>query len=215
MKKIEAPIIGKTDKPNFTLDPVIYSTHLNPKALAQVIRVYQSNAHQQTKKTKTRGEVAGSTRKIYRQKGTGGARHGSTKAPIYVGGGIAFGPTGVRAKPLHLNQKLRAKALASVLTDKVENNHLYIFDCPKLDQPSTKEIFSILVKNKLIDQNILIYSDSDSENMLISVRNLESIYLISASDLNAFQVISAKNILFTPAAAHSLEERISPQLSSK
>lgn len=215
MKKIEAPIIGNTDKQNFTLNPVIFSTHLDPRALAQVIRVYQSNTHQQTKKTKTRGEVAGSTRKIYRQKGTGGARHGSTKAPIYVGGGIAFGPTGVRAKALHLTQKLRAKALASVLTDKIENNNLYIFDCPKFDKPSTKEISSIFAKNNLQDKNILIYSDSDPENMLLSIRNLATTYLIPASDLNAFQVISAKNILFTPAAAHSLEERISPQLSSK
>jgi large subunit ribosomal protein L4 len=205
MKKIEAPIIGNSEKKTYTLD-----------SLAQVIRVYQSNSHQNTKKTKTRGQVAGSTRKIYRQKGTGGARHGSTKAPIYVGGGIVFGPTGIKGKNLRLNQKLRAKALASVLTDSLENQHLAIFDCPKITKPSTKKITTILNENKLDKNKLLfIYSDSDPDNLSLSIRNLVNVNLVSAASLNALQVLSAEKIILTPAATHALEERISPFLNSK
>lgn len=216
MKKIEAPIIGNNDKKTYNLDPIVFSTNINPLALAQVIRVYQSNSHQQTKKVKTRGEVAGSTRKIYRQKGTGGARHGSKKAPIFVGGGIVFGPTLPQAKPLRLTQKLRAKALAGTLTAKLENKHLFVFDSPKMEKPSTKAIISIFRQNSLQNQRILlIYTDSDPDNLLISTRNLEKISQISASELNALQVFSSQKVILTPSAAQALSERINPFLKTK
>jgi len=214
MKKIQAPLISEKNSSTIDLNSVVFSQHLNPKALAQVIRVYQANSHQKTKKTKTRSEVTGSTRKIYRQKGTGGARHGSNKAPIFVGGGVALGPSGEKPQKLHLSQKLRAKALASVLTEKVENKKLYTIEFPEFKKPSTTKISHFLETNQLRGKLLLIYSELDTSNLLLSVRNLSLVTLISASDINAYHVFIANSLLITPTALKTIETRIIPLIKN-
>ena len=209
MKKYQSPIIGAAQESTYELNPVIFSQTLDEKTLGQVIRVYQSNSHQKTKKTKTRSEVDGSTRKIYAQKGTGNARHGSLKAPIFVGGGIAHGPSGVRPGNLRLNQKLKAKALAAVLATKLADKHFYILEVPKLDEPSTKVMARLL---KSVQPSLIVYLPSQSKNLFLSSRNLDTNQLVSTQNLNAYEALAAANILFTAEALDQLQTRLLPFL---
>src|SRR2546423_5866226 len=109
------------------------SSPLSPLHLSLVYRSYNENQHQNTKKVKRRGEVKGSTRKIYKQKGTGGARHGARSAPQFRGGGVAFGPTGQRRGSLKVNQKLKKKVLQSLLGEKIRQQNLIVVDQITLD----------------------------------------------------------------------------------
>lgn len=216
MKKLQAPIIS-TDKDSslFDLNPIVFSQTLDPKTLAKVIRVYQSNSHQQTRKVKTRSQVAGSTRKVYQQKGTGNARHGSITAPIYVGGGVAKGPTGIRPAMLKVSQKLRCLALASVLTSKLESESIFVIKAPQVEKPSTKSILSLL-KSGSIDQKsvCIVRTESDAEDFVFSVRNLPNCHLTAASDFNTLDASTVKVILFTPSAIDTLQTRLLPFLKS-
>lgn len=217
MKKLQAPIIS-TDKEKsvFDLNPVVFSQKLDPKTLAKVIKVYQSNSHQQTRKVKTRSEVAGSTRKLYQQKGTGNARHGSITAPIYVGGGVAKGPTGIRPMMLKVSQKLRSLALASVLTTKLSEDAIFIIKAPQTDKPSTKSILNLLKDTDASHKSIsFIRADSDSDEFIYSTRNIANADLVAAASMNAYQASKSDLLVFTPDAIELLQTRLLAFLKSK
>lgn len=217
MKNITAPIIGATskDKTQYQLDAVVFSQSLRPEAIAQVLRVYLSNQHQKTKKTKTRSEVAGSTHKIYKQKGTGYARHGSRKAPIYVGGGIALGPNGVKPANLSINHRLKVKAMASLLSDKLKDGRLFIIDTQLDDEPSTKKLAQLFHSEKLDDKPFALVVSPDDDKMVLSSRNLEYNNLISVGEVNALHLASNDKVILTPSAIETLQKRLLPYLSSK
>ena len=125
----------------------------SPKLLAQALRVYESNAHQKTHKVKTRGEVVGSTRKIYRQKGTGNARHGAKYAPMFVGGGIAHGPTGVRPDNMVLPKRMRRRALAVALFDKLTGSEVSGFVGETAVSGKTAQAAQFLSTGQLVDHH--------------------------------------------------------------
>ena len=159
-------------------------------------------------KTKQRGEIKGSTSKIYAQKGTGGARHSSRKAPIFVGGGVAHGPKGMVYKINKINKKLKRIGLFHVLSQKNKLNSLFVLEDFKDEIKKTKLFNNFLVKMKL--KNSIIISDKDSKIKIIkSARNIPNIKIIEQEGTNAYDLLKYKNVIFTASSIKSFQERVS------
>jgi len=192
-------------KEEFILEKKLFDTKVNPKTLALYVRVYLANQRQGTASTKTRSEVAGSTRKIYRQKGTGRARHGDIKAPIFVGGGIAFGPK-PRDYSLKLNKKQKQQAFLGALTYQFKNENVLIFDNSFLTiKPKTKELFDFFVKNNLIEEKkLIVLPKMEKNNLILAGRNIPNLEFVSCNNLNAYQILNTKKIIFLEDALKNL-----------
>ena len=172
---------------------------VNYKLIKYVIDWQLNHAKPRTAKTKQRNQIQGSTRKIIAQKGSGGARHASKKAPIFVGGGIAHGPKGAVYKIKKINKKVKKLALAQTLSKKNIDKKLHILADVKKEIKKTKEFNKFLEKNKL--SNALIISDSDSlKNINKSARNIKNIKLIS-DEGNVYDLFKYKNIIITSTSA--------------
>ncbi|MGB9707447.1 MAG: 50S ribosomal protein L4 [Microgenomates group bacterium] len=206
---LEIPVFnlsGQTDK-KLSLSKKIFSVKVNEKLLATYVRVYLANQRQGTASTKTQGEVSGSTRKIYRQKGTGRARHGSLKAPIFVGGGVVGGPK-PRDFSLKMNKKQKRLALFSALTLKVKEKNILIFSSEILNiQPKTKEALKILEKSNILgEKNLFIFSHFKKKNFLLALRNIPGVNFVEVKTLNPYLVLNYKKIIFFEDALKTLED---------
>lgn len=194
-----------------TLDPRIFNHPVSEDLISQAIHVYRANSHQNTSKVKTRGELNRTTKKVYKQKGTGGARHGSKMAPTYVGGGVAFGPTGVRPEIKKLNQKMRAKSLAGILTKYNLNKRVQVISLPQMDEPKTKEVKSLFTDAK----TLLITGAADNKVTIKAVANLKNINIINSSSLNPYLVSLNQHVLITSSGHNTLVERLTPLIKQK
>jgi len=175
----------------------IFSVAASSKLLAQYIRVYLANQRQGTQSTKTRSEVRGSTRKIYRQKGTGRARHGDIKAPIFVGGGIAHGPK-PQDSSLKINKKQKRKALFLALSQRFKQGDIYFIDGFLKIKPKTKQFIEIL-KNLKLDKEkslLLIYPKKDAKHLILAARNVKNIDFNEVGSINAYQILKSHKIIF-------------------
>ncbi len=180
---------------------------VNNRLLKYVIDWQLNHSKKRVAKTKQRNEVIGSTRKIYAQKGTGGARHASRKAPLFVGGGVAHGPKGDNYKIKKINKKIRKIALAQTISKKKNNNELFLLDDVKKEVKKTKIFNSFLIKNKI--NNVLIVSDKETEkNIIKSVRNLPNVKLINDAGTNVYDLIKYKNVLFTISSIKNIQQRL-------
>ncbi len=180
---------------------------VNYKLLKYVIDWQLNHAKKRVAKTKQRNEIIGSTKKIYAQKGTGGARHASRKAPLFVGGGVAHGPKGDNYKVKKINKKMRKLALAQTISKKSSNKELYIIDDVKKLIKKTKIFYSFLSKNKI--NNVLIISDKETQkNISKSVRNIPNVKLILDDGANVYDLVKFKNVLFTTSSIKKIENRI-------
>ena len=180
---------------------------VNNKLLKYVIDWQINHSKKRLAKTKQRNEIVGSTRKIYAQKGTGGARHASRKAPIFVGGGIAHGPKGDNYKIKKINRKVRKIALAQSISKKNMNKELYIFEDIKKEIKKTKIFNNFLIKNKL--NNVLIVSDKEThKNIFKSVRNIRDVKLIIDEGANLYDLFKFKNVLFTETSIKNIQKRL-------
>ena len=180
---------------------------VNNRLLKYVIDWQLNHSKRRIAKTKQRNEVVGSTKKIYAQKGTGGARHASRKAPLFVGGGVAHGPKGDNYKIKKINKKIRKIALAQTISKKKNNNELFIFDDVKKEIKKTKIFYTFLNKNKI--DNVLIVSDKITEkNILKSVRNLPNVKLVSELGTNVYDLVKYKNVLFTTSSIKNIQDRL-------
>ena len=192
---------------NLNLSEKLIGLKVNNKLLKYVIDWQLNRSKKRIAKTKQRNEIIGSTRKIYAQKGTGGARHSSRKAPIFVGGGIAHGPKGDNYKTKSINKKIRKLALAQTISKKNNNKELYILDDIKKKIEKTKIFNNFLIKNKL--ENVLIISDQETEkNIYKSVRNIPDVKLINYKGTNVYDLIRFKNVLFTKSSIKNIEQRL-------
>ncbi|MFC1928399.1 50S ribosomal protein L4 [Chloroflexota bacterium] len=193
------------------LSDQVFGVPLNQAVVHQVMVAQQANARQGTASTKTRSEVSGSTRKLFRQKGTGSARAGSIRSPLRRGGGIIFGP-----KPRSYRQatpkKMRRLALRCVLSAKLRGSELIILQQLRLEQAKTKEIVRILAALGL-DSSALIVTAEPEENVVKSARNLPRIKTMPASLLNVVDILSCKRLLMTVAAVRKAEELWGERLS--
>lgn len=185
---------------NITLPKEIFGQDINDSLMSQAVRVYLANQRIGTVKTKSRGEVNISTRKIYRQKGTGRARHGAASAPIFVGGGVAFGPR-PRDFSLKLPKNARRKALFSALSFKLKNGEIKIISGLEKLTPKTKEMASVLSKLQLNGKNVSILfvtpeKNEKYQNAVKAAKNIEGVSLAHSTLLNTYAVLKAKEILF-------------------
>lgn len=206
--KIPVYNLTGTKTKEITLKKEIFSAKINSDIMAQAVRVYQSNQRQASAKTLTRSQVKRTTKKVYRQKGTGGARHGSRKAPIYVGGGIAHGPTGTQNFSLKMPKKMKKAALKSALSEKQKNKNIYIIDgFSAIKKPQTSKIAKFLkklLKNKL--RNIAILFEKDMENAKKSARNIPFLTLINSENINTYEIIRADTIIFSLESINKIQQ---------
>jgi len=207
MKKIDVLNVQGKKVKDITLNESVFGIEPNDVVIYDAIRVATSNARQGTHSVKTRAEVSGGGRKPWRQKGTGRARQGSTRAPHWIHGGVAFGPQTEKNYTLKMNRKERRLALKSALSYKVLDNELIVLDELKLNSAKTKEMKEILA-NLNIDRNILVVVDELDENLILAARNLENVLLLQADEINTMDVISAHVLVATEAAIKSVEEAL-------
>ena len=187
----------------------IFSAKINNKLVSNVL--YKTNANYKGRhaKTKQQNEVRGPTSKIYAQKGTGGARHASRKAPIFVGGGIAHGPKGELAyKKRKLNKNEKKLSVASLITEKNNNKNLLILNDFSSEIKKTKEMSSII--NKLeISNSLLILDKNSKEKIEKSARNIPNVKVTDVNHFSAYDIIKFKKVVFTESSVKELEKRYS------
>ena len=207
MKLDKISIDGKKDKIE-VLDK-IFSAKINNKLVSGVL--YKTNANYKGRhaKTKQQNEVRGPTSKIYAQKGTGGARHASKKAPIFVGGGIAHGPKGELAyKKRKLNKTEKRLSVASLITEKNNNKNLLILNDFSKEIKKTKEMNSIIQKLEI--SNSLIILDKNSKDKIEkSVRNIPNVKVTDVNHFSAYDILKFKKVVFTESSVKELEKRYS------
>ncbi len=189
----------------------VFGVPFNQAVVHQAMVRQRANARQGTTSTKTRSEVSGTTRKLFRQKGTGSARGGSRRSPLRRGGGIAFGPK-PRSYRQAMPKKMRQLALRCVLSAKIGDGELMVLEQLKLDEPRTKEMARILAALG-VDSSALIATSEPEENVVKSARNLPGIKTIPASLLNVIDILSYKMLLMTEAAVRKVEQLWGERLS--
>ncbi len=181
----------------------VFNQEVAPSLLTQAIYIYTSNSHRGVSKVKTRGEINATKHKVYKQKGTGGARHGAKSAPIFVGGGVVFGPTGQTVSAKSFNQKMKVKALIGILSLYNKEDRLEKLDTKSSATPSTKQAAAIFGKQKAA----LVHYD-ESADFIKSISNLQNISLYSARRLNTLNVALSQKVYFTPSALDHIIKRL-------
>ena len=205
--KIPILNIDGTKGSSVEISDKLVNLKVNHKLIKYVIDWQLNHAKPRTAKTKQRNQIKGSTKKIVAQKGSGGARHASKKAPIFVGGGVAHGPKGAVYKNKKINKKVRKLALAQTLSKKNLDKNLYILADVKKEIKKTKEFNKFLLKNKL--KNILIISDEDSlKNINKSARNIKDLKLIKHEGTNIYDLFKYKNVIITSTSVKKIQERV-------
>lgn len=220
--KLKAVKAEKTEKLNLTvavynksgiktgtlkLPEEIFGVSDSPKLVAQAVRVYLANQRQGSAHTKTRGEVAYSTKKIYRQKGTGRARHGARKAPIFVGGGITFGPR-TRDFSLQMPQQMKRKALFCALSSKLLRQEIMVVNLPDLSG-KTKEVALLLralsLTNKKGKADRVLFVTNNDNTIKKAAKNIGGLAMLPANSLHAYGVLKSKRVVFIKDAIGILE----------
>ena len=198
---------GKETSKKAKLSDAIFAIEPNDHAIYLDVKYHLANQRAGTHKSKERGEITGSRRKIRKQKGTGAARAGDIKNPIYRGGGRAFGPR-PRTYGSKLNKKLRQLARRSALS-KIKNNCLVVLEDIKFDKVATKQ-YADMLKNLNVESNnsLLVMAKSD-ENILLSSRNIKKANVLVASELNTYDILNAKSLLLTESAIKEIESLLS------
>ena len=167
------------------------------------VKQYLANQRQGTHKSKERSEIAGSTKKLGRQKGGGGARHGDIKSPLLHGGGRVFGPR-PRNYSFKLNRKMKSLARRSALTFKAQNGQIMVVEDFTFDAPKTKDFVNITKNLKIEGQKILLVLPGQDNNVFLSARNLPNTYVITASDINTYRVLDNKMMVVTVSSVDAL-----------
>ena len=185
------------------LNDAVFGVEINEHLVHQAVVLQLANNRQGTQKAKTRSEVTGGGRKPWRQKGTGHARQGSTRAPQWTGGGVVFAPV-PRDYSFKMNKKEKRAALKSVLTSKVQENKFIVLDELKLAEVKTKEMKKVLDNLKV--NNALVIIGDDSENVALSARNIAGVQTASVNTINVFDMLKYNTIIATKSSVASIEE---------
>ena len=197
-------IKGEDTGRKVTLNDEIFAiAEPNEHAVYLDVKQFLANKRQGTHKAKERSEIAGSTKKLGRQKGGGGARHGDIKSPLFHGGGRVFGPR-PRNYSFKLNKKVKALARRSALTYKAQNNQIMVIEDIKFDAPKTKEFVNITRNLKLEGQKLLLVLNSQERNLYLSLRNVPTASVVTASDINTYRVLDNRMILVTESSVDTL-----------
>jgi len=192
---------------NIEIDDSITDTPYNRNVVSEVVRQFLASKQQGTHSTKNRSEVAYSTRKLYRQKGTGSARSGSAKSPLRRHGGTIFGPQ-FRSHSIRLNKKTRLLATKSAFAEKIRQDDVIVIDKLELNDNKTKNLKSLLSTLKL-NSKVLIVTDQISNNLQLASRNLREVHVLSHRSLNVYEIMKNDKVVFTKKAIESFIERFS------
>lgn len=196
-------IKGQETGRKVALNDAIYAIEPNDHAIYLDVKLIMANQRQGTAKSKERSEVSGSTRKLGRQKGGGGARRGDINSPVLVGGGRVFGPV-PRDYSFKLNKKVKSLARKSALSTKAAENAIVVIEDLNLETPSTKAFVNV-VKNLQIDgKKLLLVLNSQNKNVLLSARNLKNVNVMEAADLNTYAVMNSKTLVLSESAVESV-----------
>ena len=200
-------IQGKETGRKITLSEAVFGIEPNNHVIYLDIKQYLANKRQGTHKAKERNEQAGSTRKIKKQKGTGTARAGSVKSPVFVGGGRIFGP---RPKDYtqKLNKKVKRLARRSVLSQKVQQGALVVLEDFNFETPKTKEFVKILNSLGIQDKKSLFVLGDTNKNVYLSSRNLEAVNVVTASELNTYAIANASNVVLVESAVEVVQSNL-------
>jgi len=198
-------IEGKDTGRTITLDDRIFNIEPNDHAIYLDVKHFMANKRQGTHKTRERNEVSGSTRKIKRQKGTGTARAGSIKSPLFRGGGTIFGPR-PRSYSFKLNKKIKQLARKSALTYKARDNGILIIEDFNMEAPKTKEFVNIKNNLNIADKKSLFVLPAENNNIYLSSRNLQDVSVVSASFVNTYQILNAKTVVLLESCVSKIEE---------
>lgn len=196
---------GQATGRKVTLNSEIFGAKPNDHAIWLDVKSIMANARQGTHKSKQRNEVSGTTKKLKRQKGTGGARAGSMKSPLFVGGGRVFGPQ-PRDYTFKMNKKVKRLARISALSYKAKDNNITIVENVTLEAPKTSEVVNILKQLELANKKVLVVTGDTNKNLFLSSRNLQRSKVLSASEINTYDILNAQNLVLEEGALPVIEK---------
>lgn len=194
---------GEATSAKATLADDVFGITPNDHAIYLDVRLHLANRRQGTHKTKERNEIAGSTKKLKKQKGTGGARAGSAKSGTRVGGGRIFGPR-PRSYDFKLNTKVRRLARKSAFSYKVQNDSLVVLEDLNYSSPKTKEFLNLVSYLKLENQKVLLVLGSKNDNVYLSARNLNKVKVVTADSVNTFDILNAHKVVMSVSAIEKI-----------
>jgi len=189
----------------------VFGVSIKPEVVHEVVIGIMASARKPLAHTKTRGEVSGGGKKPWKQKGTGRARHGSSRSPIWVGGGITFGPRNIRDYSKKINRKVKQQAMAMTLSDKVADERLVLVESYGVAEGKTKEFIGLMSKLPIGGKKVTVVSKETDGMLRRSTGNVPGITLRNAGDLGLMDVIYAEYLLMTPEAAERIEERFATE----
>ena len=198
-------INGKDTGKKVVLNDAIFGIEPNDHVLWLDVKRYQANQRQGTHKSKERSELSGSTRKLIRQKGGGGARRGDINSPLLVGGARVFGPK-PRDYDFKMNKKMRDLARKSALTYKAKDNQIVVVEDFVYETPKTKEFVSLTKNLQVADKKILLVLPDQNKNVYLSARNLQKVSVVTASDINTYGILNNAGLLLTESSVAEIDK---------
>ena len=196
---------GKETGRSIELIDSIYAVEPNDHAIYLDVKQFLANQRQGTHKSKERGEISGSTRKLKKQKGTGTARAGSIKSPVFRGGGRVFGPQ-PRNYGFKLNKKLKALARKSALTYKAKSNDIVVLEDFNFEAPKTKDFVALQNNLQVADKKSLIVLSEANKNIYLSSRNLQNAEVVTTSEISTYKIMRAKKVVLVESSVKAMEE---------
>ncbi len=200
-------IKGKKTGRTVELPEEIFGVEPNDHVIYLAVKQFLAAQRQGNSKVKTRAEVKGSSKKLHRQKGTGGSRKGNIRNPLYKGGGTVFGPK-TRDYDFKLNQKVKGLAKVSALSYKVKESKLLVLEDVTLDAPKTKEVASILKNLKAEGKKVLFLTGDDNTNLHLSLRNMPNVLGYQFNDMNTYDIVNAEVVVITEASVKAIAEEV-------
>ena len=204
MAKVKVYNLEGKEAGELELDPKIFEVKANPEMINQIVVAQRANSQVNYAHTKIRSEKRGGGRKPWRQKGTGRARHGSSRSPIWTGGGVTFGPRNERNYSKQVNKKMKNKALRMVLSDKAKNNLLLVLDKFELAEAKTKNLAALLKKLPLKRQSVVISLAEKDEKVVKATKNLDKVDLLAANSLNVLDLLKREYLILDKAAVEKV-----------
>lgn len=196
-------IKGEDTGKKVTLNDSVFGIEANEQAIYLDVKQYMANKRQGTHKSKERSEISGSTRKLKKQKGTGGARSGDINSPVMIGGGRVFGPK-PRDYSFKLNKKVKRLARKSALSLKAQENAIIVVEDFSFEAPKTKEYAEFAKNLQVADKKSLLVLADQNKNVYLSARNLEKAKVVTVSELNTYKLLDAKSLLLTESSVAAI-----------
>ncbi len=205
--KVTLPVVNQTGEEvnKVSLSDEVFACEVNNQVMFDAVQVYQANMRQATAKTKTRAEVSGGGKKPFRQKGTGRARAGSTRSPLWRHGGIVFGPKGNQNFKLSMNKKAHDVALKSALSMKVAEKDLIVVDAFNFETPKTKSMVEVMQKVNMKTKSLIVIAE-DNDNLVASSRNIPGVIVTGIDNLSVYDILNTQSLVMTLEAIKAVEE---------